>query len=44
MLELIEDARASADELMADAARGFVEQLPVHWARERAGAKHPGRA
>ena len=44
MLELIEDARASVDELMADAARGFVEQLLMLSAQERAGVKHPGRA
>ena len=43
MLELIENARASIDELMNGAARGFVEQLLVLSAQEVAGAKHPGR-
>lgn len=43
MLELIETARTSIDELMSEAARGFVEQLLVLSAREVAGAKHPGR-
>jgi len=43
MLELIADARASLDELMSEAARGFVEQLLVLSAQEVAGAKHPGR-
>jgi putative transposase len=43
MLELIEDAHASIDELMSEAARGFVEQLLVLSAQEVAGAKHPGR-
>lgn len=43
MLELIEDAKASIDELMADAARTFVEQLLVLSAAEVAGAKHPGK-
>ena len=43
MLELIENARASIDELMSEAARGFVEQLLVLSAQEVAGAKHPGR-
>ena len=43
MLELIETARTSIDELMSEAARGFVEQLLVLSAQELAGAKHPGR-
>jgi putative transposase len=43
MLELIETARTSIDELMSEAARGFVEQLLVLSAQEVAGAKHPGR-
>ena len=43
MLELIENARTSIDELMSEAARGFVEQLLVLSAQEVAGAKHPGR-
>jgi transposase-like protein len=43
MLELIENATASLDELMSEAARGFVEQLLVLSAQEVAGAKHPGR-
>ena len=43
MLELVENARASIDELMSEAARGFVEQLLVLSAQEVAGAKHPGR-
>lgn len=43
LLELIEDARASVDELMMEAARSFVEQLLVLSAQEVAGAKHPGK-
>lgn len=43
MLDLIENARTSIDELMSEAARGFVEQLLVLSAQEVAGAKHPGR-
>src|SRR5262245_4455697 len=43
ILELVEDARASIDELMNGAARGFVEQLLVLSAQAVAGAKHPGR-
>jgi transposase-like protein len=43
MLELIEDAKASVDELMNAAACSFVEQLLVISAQEVAGAKHPGR-
>ena len=43
ILELVENARASIDELMNGAARGFVEQLLVLSAQELAGAKHPGR-
>lgn len=43
ILELVENARASIDELMNGAARGFVEQLLVLSAQEVAGAKHPDR-
>jgi transposase-like protein len=43
LLELVQDAKASIDELMADAARTFVEQLLVLSAAEVAGAKHPGK-
>jgi transposase-like protein len=43
ILELVENARGSIDELMNGAARGFVEQLLVLSAQEVAGAKHPGR-
>jgi hypothetical protein len=43
ILELVEDARASIDELMNGAARGFVEQLLMLSAQEVAEAKHPGR-
>jgi hypothetical protein len=43
LLELVEDARTSIDELTSEAARGFVEQLLVLSAQEIAGAKHPGR-
>lgn len=43
LLELVEDARASIDELMMEAARGFVEQLLVLSAQEVAGCRHPGR-
>ena len=39
MLELIEDARASVDELMSEAARTFVEQLLVLSAEEVAGGQ-----
>jgi putative transposase len=44
MLELIEDARASIDELMAESARVFVEQLLVLSAIEVAGERRPGKA
>ena len=44
MLELIEDAQASIDELMNDAARTLIEQLLLISAQERAGEKHRGRA
>ena len=44
MLELIENAQASIDELMNDAARSLIEQLLVLSAQERAGAKCQGRA
>ena len=37
MLELVENARASIDELMNEAARGFVEQLLVLSARRSPG-------
>lgn len=43
LLELVQDARASIDELMSDAARSFVEQLLVCSAQEVAGRKHPGQ-
>jgi hypothetical protein len=43
LLELVQDARASIDELMNDAARTFVEQLLVVSAQEVAGEKHPGK-
>jgi transposase-like protein len=43
LLALVEDAKASIDELMSDAARAFVEQLLVISAQEVAGAKHAGR-
>lgn len=44
MLELLEDAQASVDELMNAAARGLVEQLLVLSAQELAGPKRRGRA
>ena len=43
LLELVEDAKASIDELMSDAARSFVEQLLVLSAQEVAGTRHPGK-
>ncbi len=43
LLELIQDAKASIDELMHDAARTLVEQLLVCSAEEIAGRKHPGK-
>lgn len=43
LLELVEDAKASIDELMQDAARTFVEQLLLCSAEEVAGKKHPGK-
>ena len=43
LLELVQDAKASIDDLMSDAARAFVEQLLVISAREVAGARHAGR-
>lgn len=43
LLELVQDARASIDDLMNDAARTFVERLLVCSAQEVAGAKHPGK-
>jgi putative transposase len=44
MLELLENAQASIDELMNDAARMLVEQLLVLSAQELAGDKRRGRA
>jgi transposase-like protein len=44
MLELLENAQASIDELMNEAARGLIEQLLVLSAQELAGAKLRGRA
>jgi transposase-like protein len=44
MLELIENAQATVDELMGDAARALIEQLLVLSAQEVAGQKHQGRA
>lgn len=44
MLELVENAQASIDELMGDAARTLIEQLLVSSAQQVAGAKHQGRA
>jgi len=44
LLELIEDAQSSVDELMTEAARGFVERLLTLSAQEVAGPKHPGQA
>ncbi len=43
LLELVEDARASIDELMSEAAKTFVEQLLVLSAQEVAGGKQQGR-
>lgn len=43
LLELVQDAKASIDELMSDAARTFVEQLLVCSAQEVAGMKHRGK-
>lgn len=43
LLELVQDAKASIDELMNGAARQFVEQLLVVSAEEVAGRKHPGQ-
>jgi putative transposase len=43
MLELIEDAQASIDELMHDSAVALVEQLLVLSAQKLAGAKQRGR-
>ena len=43
LLALIEDAKASIDELMSDTARAFVEQLLIVSAQEVAGWKHPGK-
>jgi transposase-like protein len=44
MLQLIEHAQATVDELMADAARALIEQLLLLSAQEVAGEKHQGRA
>lgn len=44
MLELLENAQASIDELMSEAARGLIEQLLMLSAQELAGAKLRGRA
>lgn len=44
MLELIENAQATVDELAGEAARALIEQLLVLSAQEIAGAKHQGRA
>jgi len=43
LLAQVLDAKASIDELMADTARSFVEQLLVPSAQEVAGAKHAGK-
>ena len=43
MLELLEGAKASIDELMHEAAVGLIEQLLVLSAQELAGAKQRGR-
>ncbi len=43
ILELVQNARASIDEMMHGAARRFVEQPLVLSAQEVAGAKHLGR-
>ncbi len=42
MLDLIQNTRASIDELMHEAGRSLVEQLLVISATEVAGEKHPG--
>jgi putative transposase len=44
MLELLENAQASVDELMNEAARAFIEQLLMMSAQEVAGAKRRGCA
>lgn len=44
LLELVQDARASIDELMNEAARTFVEQLLEMSAQEVAGSRQPGKA
>ena len=44
MLELLDNAQASIDELMNEAARGLIEQLLMLSAQELAGAKLRGRA
>jgi transposase-like protein len=44
MLELIEHAQVTIDELMGEAARALIEQLLQLSAQEVAGVKHQGRA
>jgi len=44
MLQLLDNAQASIDELMNEAARALIEQLLVLSAQELAGAKRRGRA
>ena len=44
MLELLENAQASIDELMNEAARGVVEELLLASASKIAGDKHRGKA
>jgi transposase-like protein len=43
LLDLVQDTRASIDELMNEAGRCLVEHLLVCSAQEIAGAKHPGK-
>ena len=42
LVELIEDAQSSVDELMTEAVRGFVERLLTVLAQEVEGAKRRG--
>lgn len=44
MLELIDNAQATIDELMHEAARGLIEQLLIASAQELAGPKYGGGA
>jgi putative transposase len=44
LLELVQNTRATIDELMHEAGRGLVEQLLVLSAMEVAGDKHPGKS